>query len=165
MDFKNFILILLFFTLFSCTSNNGYSDLDNLYSDFVKTLKDSDSDKLKAYCYRITPDHGTFKYMNENNLSYQRIPDALEERNIKPSYIGAYYYKRTHSFKQELIRKNQLKDLKYIGREVDGVVYVPGLDTYGTQTHILLESRGDTIRYKLGEILRINGTWRAFTLI
>lgn len=156
-------LLLVCLTAFSCSSEQGYSDLDLLYSEFVEVLKESDSAKLKDYCFKITPDYTTFEYMHKNNFSYQRIPEALDERNIKPTFLGEQYYQHIQSFKEELIRNNQLKDLKYIGREIDGVAYVPVLNTYGTETQILLESKGDTIKYRLGEILRINGSWKSFT--
>lgn len=163
MQIYKFLFALVILSLSSCTSKKGYSDLDLLYSDFVEILKSSNTRDLKNFCYKITPDDRTFEYMNRNNFSYHRIPEALVERNIKPSYLGEQYYEHVQDFKQELIRKNQLKDLKYIGREIEGVAYVPGLDTYGTETHILMESRGDTIKYQLGDIVRIDGSWKSFT--
>ena len=67
-------------------------------------------------------------------------------------------------FKRKLTRKNQLAKLKYIGRERDGEeLYDEKLKIYATETFILMESNGDTIRCKLGEMFKINNSWRSFT--
>jgi len=148
----------------SCNSQNGYSDLDKLYSDFVFYIKDSKTENLKDYCYAITPDQGTVDFMKKNKFSYRGIPEELEKRKIEPSYIGDKYYESVLAFKEKLIRKNQLNDLKYIGREQEGEeLYNEKLKIYVTETFILMESKGDTIRCKLGEMFKINGKWKSFT--
>jgi len=159
-------LLLLFITisLTSCSSQNGYSDLDKLYSDFVVYLQDSSIENLKDYCYAITPDQGTVDYMKKNGFSYRGIPDELEKRKIEPSYIGDKYYESVLAFKEKLIREKQLTGLKYIGRERDGEeLYDERLKIYATETFILMESKGDTIRCKLGEMFKINDKWKSFT--
>jgi len=159
-----FLLILTVILFLSCDSQNGYSDLDILYSDFVLHLKDSNTENLKNYCYKITPDQETVNYMKKNQFSYRGIPEELEKRKIKPSYIGDKYYESVLKFKEKLTRKNQLNNLKYIGRERQGEeLYNEKLKIYVTETFILMESKGDTIKYKLGEMFKINNKWKSFT--
>ncbi|GAA4113363.1 hypothetical protein GCM10022393_12300 [Aquimarina addita] len=163
MKFK-FLLLIVTLSLISCNSQDGYADLDVLYADFVVSLKDANTENLKSYCYSITPDQKTVDYMKKNNFSYRGIPEELEKRNIKPSYIGDKYYESVLAFKEKLIRKKQLNDLKYIGREREGEeLYDERLKIYVTETFILMESGGDTIRCKLGEMFKINEQWKSFT--
>jgi len=158
------LLLVVVISFTSCNSENGYSDLDLLYSDFVLYLQDSNTEKLKDYCYAITPDQGTVDFMKKNAFSYRGIPEELEKHKIKPSYIGDKYYESVIAFKEKLLRRNQLNDLKYIGREREGEeLYNEKLNIYATETFILMESKGDTISCKLGEMFRINGKWKSFT--
>lgn len=64
LKFK-YLLLLTAILLVSCNSQKGYSDLDKLYSDFVKYLKDSNLENLKNYCYRVNPDQATVDYMKK----------------------------------------------------------------------------------------------------
>lgn len=157
-------LLLITVLLVSCNSQKGYSDLDKLYSDFVVYLKDSNLESLKNYCYKITPDQSTFNYMKKNKFSYRGLPEDFEKRNVKPSYLGDLYYESVFAFKERLIHKNKLDHLKYIGREnQEEELYDKKLKIYATETFILMESEGDTIRCKLGELFKINGKWKSFT--
>lgn len=148
----------------SCSNPKGYSDLDKLYADFVVKLKDPNPEQLKAYCYAITPDQHTVDYMKENAFSYRGIPEELEKQKLQPSYIGDVYYKAVLAFKEKLQRRQQLNDLQYIGREQEGEqLYNEKLQIYVTETFILMESKGDTISCKLGEMFKIDGAWKSFT--
>jgi len=159
-----FLLTLSTILLISCNSQNGYSDLDKLYSDFVLYLKDSNNENLKSYCDKICLDQETVNYMKKNNFSYRGVPEELEKRKIDPSGIGGKYYKYVLRFKEKLMHQNQLENLKYIGREQDGEeLYNEKLNIYVTETFILMESGGDTIRCKLGEMFKINDKWKSFT--
>lgn len=159
-----FFLLLGSILLISCDSKKGYSDLDKLYADFVVYLKDSNTENLKNYCYEITPDQETIDYMKKNNFSYRGIPEELENNKIEPSYIGDKYYEYVVAFKEKLISNNQLNNLKYIGRERKGEeLYNEKLNIYVTETFILMESDGDTIRCKLGEMFKVNDKWKSFT--
>ncbi|WP_157972990.1 hypothetical protein [Aureibaculum luteum] len=162
--FSTYFLLLISFSLLGCNSQSGYSDLDELYSDFVVFLKDADENNLKAYCNKITPDQGTVDYMKNNNFSYRGIPEELEKQNIKPSLIGEEFFKSVAYFKQKLIRNNQLENLIYIGREQEGEeLYNEKLKIYVTETFIIMESNGKKIKCKLGEMFRIDGKWKSFT--
>ena len=102
--------------------------------------------------------------MKKNGFSYRGIPEELEKRKIEPSYIGDKYYESVLAFKEKLIRRNQLDSLKYIGREREGEeLFDKKLKIYATETFILMESEGDTIKCKLGEMFKINNKWKSFT--
>ena len=166
MNSKFTILFLLLSTVLflACNTQKGYSDLDELYSDFVKHLKESDEESLNNFCHKITPDEGTAKYMKDNNFSYRGFPEELKKQNVSPSEIGDEYFKAVRRFRQKLRNKRKLNNLKYIGREREGeYLFDERLDIYVTETFILMESNGDTIRCKLGEMFRINGKWKSFT--
>lgn len=158
-----FLMLNLAF-LTSCKSQSqGYSNLDSLYADFVINLKCSD-ENLKQYCYKITPDAGTIIFMEKNNFSYRGIPEGLKKQNVDVKVIGDRYYEMVLGFKQSLIEKKQLENLKYIGREEQGEeLFNKQLGIYVTETFILLKSENDTIRCKLGEMFKIDGKWKSFT--
>ncbi|MCE3283135.1 MAG: hypothetical protein K0Q66_1872 [Chitinophagaceae bacterium] len=145
-------------------SVSSYSDLDALYSDFVVMLKQDDEQKLKDYCFAITPDSSTVAWMKKHNFNYRGIPNELEAKGFSVTAIGEHYYKRVRPFKEKLQRNGQLDNLEYLGREREGDELVnEELDIRGTETFILLRSGSDTIRCKLGEMFRVNGKWKSFT--
>jgi hypothetical protein len=145
-------------------SATGYSDLDQLYSDFVVMLKQDDEQKLKDYCFAITPDSSTVAWMKQHRFSYRGIPDELEAKGFSVTAIGEHYYKRVLPFKEKLQRRGQLDSLEYLGREQEGdEVFNKELDIRGTETFIIMRSGSDTIRCKLGEMFRVNGKWKSFT--
>ncbi len=95
MNSKFIILVLLVSTILflGCDTQKGYSDLDELYSGFVKHLRESIKENLRDYCYKITPDEGTVKYMKNNNFSYRGFPDELKKQNVSLSEIENKYFK------------------------------------------------------------------------
>ena len=165
---KYYFIALVFLLTSSCQSQSqsqsqGYENLDTLYSDFVSSLKLNDTE-LKKYCFKITPDAGTIKYMEKNNFSYRGIPEELKKQNIAVSLIGEKYFESVSYFKQKLVANNQLNTLVYIGRENKGEeLFDKRLGIYATETFITMKSGNDTIRCKLGEMFKIDGKWKSFT--
>lgn len=153
----------------SCSgAKKSYSDLDELYSDFVETLREKDIPELYDYCIAIQPSQETIDYMKETGFSYRGLPNAVEgylkENNLKLSDIEGVYFEHVLAFRNSLLKKGKLKDLKYIGREHNNEsIHDKALGVYYTETFILMESKGDTIKCKLGEMLRINNEWKTFT--
>ena len=158
-----FLLIIILPNI--ANSQSAYSNLDKLYADFVKCLKDSNPQKLKEYCYKVTPDKATIAYMKKNNFSYRGLPEQVVKKRIKLSTIAEDYYKAVLRFKEKLKNNNQLQNLKYVGRDNNKeIIFNKKLNIYFTETFIILESDGDTIQYKLGEMFKINYRWKSFTL-
>lgn len=162
-------LIIAAVTLFvrSCRSqgvqSKGYENLDTLYADFVRYLK-AGGDGLKTYCFRITPDTGTVRYWEKNNISYRGIPDELKKQKLSVNLIGEEYYKSVMAFREDLAGQGQLEDLVYLGRkEQGGELFDQKLKVYGIETFILLRSGSDTISCKLGEMFNFYGKWKSFT--
>jgi hypothetical protein len=163
-NMKRFCLLLFVFTLGCKPASSGYKDLDKLYADFVIVLKDTSEMRLKQYCYDITPDENTVKFMKENKFSYRGIPEELEKQNLKVSVIGDNYFKQVTRFREKLVNRGQLTNLKYIGREEPGEeVMNKELHILATETFIILTSGSDTIRCKLGEMFKVDGVWKSFT--
>ncbi len=160
----SFIILILLLTSCTASQKSGYSDLDELHRDFVTNLRENDVPGLYEYCLSIYPDQKSIEYMKKNDFSYRGIPNELERYKIKTSDLCALYFERVLAFRNKLLRKRQLQDLKYIGKEKDKVsIHDKELDIYFTSTFILMESKGDTIKCNLGELLRINGKWQTFT--
>lgn len=160
-----FAAFLFAITLVGCHTQEGYKDLNKLYADLPVYLNSPDDAALKAYCYKITPDAGTVAYMKAHRFSYRGLPEALEEQQVSVTKIGDDYFHYLLNLRERLKAANQLNDLRYVGREHTGeALYNDALSIYMTETFILLECNGDTIRYKPGEMLRIDGKWKAFTL-
>jgi hypothetical protein len=160
-----FLLLFATILLFSWVpASPGYSDLDLLYADFVKVLKSDDEQALKDYCFAITPDSTTVAWMKLNRFSYRGIPGELERKGFKPGDIGEHYYKYVKRFRERLVSRQQLDSLQYIGREQQGEeMFNEHLEIAITETFIVMNSGKDTIRCKLGEMLRIDGIWKSFT--
>lgn len=143
--------LLIFISITGCQSKpEEYEDLDKLFADFPKYLKASD-DSLRVYCYKITPDESTVKFMEENDVNSSGIPEKL-----KAVYADIYvdlkekYFERLLALKYELIANNQLNNLEYIDREEHGEKLMnKALNIYAVETSVILKSEDDTIFYTL----------------
>ncbi|WP_018343684.1 hypothetical protein [Cytophaga aurantiaca] len=160
-----YLYTLIIIILIGCeTKQQGYSDLDLLYSDFVKVLKSNNEDDLKQYCYKITPDVGTIDYMKKNNFSYRGLLEQINNSKDSIDKKQEIYFQQISQYKQNLILTHQLNDLTYIGRErEDEEMLYKDLNIMITETFIKMRSGNDTIQFKLGEMLRIDGVWKTFT--
>ena len=146
------------------TTSDGYANLDELYADFVTVIKANDTNSIKQYCYKITPDAGTVAFMKDKHFAYRGIPTELEKQKIEVAAIGEQYFKQVAWFREKLVQEGQLANLKYVGREHEGEeMFAKELDIPVTETFIILTSGNDTIRCKLGEMLKVNGVWKSFT--
>ena len=102
--------------------------------------------------------------MKKNNFSYRGFPEELEKQDESIKEIRNNYFEAVWYFRQKLKHKRKLSNLKYIGREREGeYLFDERLEIYATGTGILMESNGDTIKCKLGEMFRINGKWKSFS--
>lgn len=159
------INILFFLSFIGCESKkDGYKDLDKLFADFPKYLKASD-DSLKIYCYKITPDESTLKFMEEHDINIGGIPKKLRALHADINIdLKEKYFERLLKFKKELIHNNQLKQLEYIDREEHGERLMnKALNIYAVETNVILKSEDDTIFYTLGEMYKMQSRWLSFT--
>ncbi|HRN80219.1 MAG TPA: hypothetical protein PKY29_07455 [Ferruginibacter sp.] len=156
-------LFLIFLT--GCEfKKEGYQDLDNLFADFSTYLKASD-DSLRSYCYKITPDESTLKYMEKHDIHIGGIPKKL--RAMKADVrndLQEKYFQKLLNFKHELKSYNQLEQLEYIGREETGERLMnKELNIYAVETNLVLKSGNDTLFFTLGEMYKMQDRWLSFT--
>jgi len=158
-------LLLLVLSL-SCSSPNkdGYTDINELFRAFPEKLKSNDWNELENYIAKIVPDQETFAYMKKVNFSYRGLPEATAKTNFLAEYLRTFYLNNVLRFRVSLEKNDQLKDLKFVKVEREGSeMYDENLGIEATETFIILASGDKTIRCKLGEMFKINGTWRSFT--
>ncbi|MCK0132335.1 hypothetical protein MWU59_12560 [Flavobacteriaceae bacterium F08102] len=158
--------LFLGISFLSCSTPDadGYNDINQLFKDFPVRLKSNHWEDLEGYVARIVPDQKTFDYMKENNFSYRGIPESTSKTPFLAEYIKTFYLANLLRFRVSLEKKNQLKDLKFVKVEHKGTeMYHKELGIEATETFIKLSSGNEMIRCKLGEMFKINGTWRSFT--
>lgn len=140
-------------------SSRGYENLDSLYSDFVDKLK-LGGQELKDFCSKICADIETIRYLEKKKiLNNDIVIDEMKINTFRENYI---IY--VNGFREKLIRRKRLNDIVYIGREHKKEdLLSKELGIYFTETFILMKSGSDTIKYNLGEMMKIKGVWKTFT--
>lgn len=166
---KYFFCLLAFFALVSCKEkSSGYADMDELYKESMVALQTKDLDKIKEYVDKVLPDDGTIAAMKKMDFHYRGLPEELKEQPDGLKLWRENFAKRLYNLSAELEMRGILKDLKFIGYDED---YKPEDIGQGMEkTDVLFaEPFGqfgcpqDTIEYKIGELLKINGVWKSFT--
>lgn len=164
-------LILCLF-LQSCTTSDGYTNIEELYKESLIALKSNDEDKIKIFVTKLFPDKATLNYMKKNGISYRGLPHGLDER---PELLDEGIEKYTLKLKEyadDLQQKGILQDLEFVQFDRSLLPEEP-LESSDTKNMDVLfnepfgefisPSTGEKARYKLGELIRIDGKWKVFT--
>jgi len=159
--------------LVGCTSPRGYNTIEELYQASITAIKSKDKAKIEKFVATILPDESTAEYMRKKGCVYRGFPIMLKEY---PHAIDSSIQLVTREFYDFAIRLEKehgsLDSLHFVGFErtlspeplnepqckCQDVLFeeVWGKLVFGTSN--------DTIPYKVGELLRVNGKWKAFTI-
>ncbi len=143
----------------------GYKELRVLCNDFVEALKAEDDLVLYEFCKKLEPDEYTGEFMQRIRFNYRSFPNKFFEKGYHFTDLVDASYRTLLHFKNYLKAKNHLQDLRFVGfsREFYGYVQFSDFYTLATEEPLILESNGEKYRYKLGELINIDGYWKSFT--
>lgn len=159
-----FALVLIFIT--SCKKkSSGYSDVRELYRASMKAIQSKDIRKIRKFVDEALPDAGTIQALKNKGYNYRGIPNELKDRPTALEDWKADFGNNLLELANDLDGQGILKDLKFIGfdeeyepEEIEkgtGILFMEPFGKFATTT--------DTIEYKIGEVLKINGKWKSFT--
>ncbi|MFK8005505.1 MAG: hypothetical protein AB8H03_04005 [Saprospiraceae bacterium] len=161
-----FLAFLFLISLSSCQaqSTNGYSELNQLFQDFPKVLMSENQDEMKVFIKKLLPDDATIAYLKKNNYSYRNIVEGAEKNPKALELFRSKYLKKMIRFQAKLKRNGQLENLVFekMEQEEIAIIYEP-LKIEATESLIYLKHGANTIKCKLGELLKIDGVWKCFT--
>lgn len=163
---KNLVLVIVLLVLSHFKpQEHDYSQLKNLYSDFVQALKSKDDAILKEFCHELTPGNTTLDFMRKNGLCYRGIPCELDEKGIPASAAANNIYPNILRFRDKLIRAGLINDLVHIdATEYESeTMLINGVSIKGTEDPILFRSGNKMISYPIGEMFLIDNRWTLFT--
>lgn len=157
---------LVFFFIISCKKKStGYSDVRELYKASMVAMQSKDRYKIRRFVEEALPDAGTIQALKSMGYSYRGIPDELKDRPSAMEDWKTAFTNKLFELAAELDGRNILKELKFIGfdeeyqpEEIEkgtGILFMEPFGIFATAT--------DTIEYKIGEVLKINGKWKSFT--
>ncbi len=161
------VIAVALFVLTGCGSkkSTGYTDPKEVYIASMKALQSKDRKTIGKFVNDVLPDNGTVRFLEKNNFDYRGIPNELKEEPNALKEWREDFTNRLVKFSLELEARGILKDLKFIGFDEDyepeeiekgsGILFTEPYGVFGTPT--------DTIEYKIGELLKINGVWKSFT--
>jgi|GEM_PF-1573384 len=162
-----------FLVLVGCTSSHGYDTIEELYQASITAIKSKDKAKIEKFVATILPDESTAAYMRRKNCVYRGFPVMLKEY---PYAIDSSVQLVTREFYNFAIRLEKehgsLDNLHFAGFErtlspeplnepqckCQDVLFE---EVWGK---LVFSNSNDTIPYKVGELLRVNGKWKAFTI-
>ncbi len=165
---KSFIGCGVLALCFTACSNNGFNDTEQLYRESLAALKSKDKAKIKKFVTAILPDKGTAKYMEAHSCSYRGYPEGLKKYPHAVDSAISMYTQTLYSYALSLEKNGILDDLQFIG--FDSKLYSEPLSP-NCKDILIQEPFGlfaspksnDTIGYKLGELLYVDGKWKSFT--
>ena len=156
-----------------CTAQCEYDSIEELYQASIITIKSKDKEQIEKFVKTILPDKSTAEYMKKNNCVYRGFPEKLKENpNAIESSID-FVTQEFYNFASHLEeRYGNLDNLQFIGFERD-ISPEPLNEPRCKCQDVLFEEiwgklvfshSNDTIPYKVGELLKVNGKWKAFTI-
>ena len=163
----------IFVLSLGCTAQREYDSIEELYQASLIAIKSKDKSQIEKFVTAILPDKSTAKYMKENNCVYRGFPEKLKEY---PNAIDSSIVFVTQEFYNFALyleeRYGNLDNLQFIGfkREISPE---PLNEPRCKCQDVLFEEiwgklvfshSNDTIPYKVGELLKVNGKWKAFTI-
>ncbi|MEN8897934.1 MAG: hypothetical protein ABF251_04380, partial [Nonlabens sp.] len=116
---RNLIAILLIITAHSNANGQvNHLTLENLYTDFVKSIKTDNDEELRSFCTRVVMDKETLNFMRQQNMCYKGVPCKLDQQGETMEYVVDMYYKKLLRVKNRLTNENLLKNLE-LGKNID----------------------------------------------
>jgi len=142
----------------------GFGTLHDLFTGFVIALKSESDSVLMEFAKNAVVDDYTREFMNRIRYEYRGFP----QRGSKPGYsvedAVAAYYKQIKHFRDRLKSRGALESLAFNGMEDNWIGYWDrAYNITGTEDWGVLTSQGRTFKYKLGELLYLDGYWKSFT--
>ena len=166
---------LVFVSILGCTSTpRGYDTVEELYQASLVAIKSKDKTQIENFVKTILSDESTAKYMEKNNCVYRGFPQKLKEYPNAIDSSIVYTTQIFYDFALQLEgRYGNLDDLQFVGFDRDISSPKPLNEPQcKCQDILFIEPQGlfvfknnnDTIKYKIGELLKVNKEWKAFTL-
>jgi hypothetical protein len=163
---RYFLFALVFIFIVSCKEKSaGYSDVRELYRASMTALQSKNIKKIRKFVDEALPDAGTIQALKSKGFDYRGIPNELKDRPAALDDWKTDFANRLLELSNELEGRGILNDLKFIGfdeeyepEEIEkgtGILFMEPFGIFATTT--------DTIEYKIGEVLKINGKWKSFT--
>ncbi|WP_438969176.1 hypothetical protein [Nonlabens sp.] len=147
---RNLIAILLIITAHSNANGQvNHLTLENLYTDFVKSIKADNDEELRSFCTRVVMDKETLNFMRQQNMCYKGVPCKLDQQGETMEYVVDMYYKKLLRVKNRLTNENLLKNLE-LGKNIDyrfDTELIPAVKNKKTnETKII--SYGEVVRFQ-----------------
>jgi hypothetical protein len=169
---KQIMFICVLVLPIGCTTSRGYDTIEELYQASFMAIKSKDKKLIADFVSAMLPDKNTARYMEKNNCVYRGFPKGLKEfpTAIDSSIVltTQYYFNLALSLED---RYGSLDNLQFIGFEEE-LLPEPLNESQCKCQDVLFEEpwglfvfqhNNDTIRFKIGEVLKVNGKWKVFT--
>ena len=147
---------------------NGYTELEDLYKNFVRVIKSGNEVEMRQFCKDICPGNDTKIFMEKAKIDYRGFPNKLgTTKEFTLKFIQDNYYdflKDCYVRFSKKESKDFLRNLEYIKADWDKPSVVDA--RYGMkfiETIITLKSGEKEKRIKLGEMIQVDGVWKSFT--
>ncbi|MCF8218350.1 MAG: hypothetical protein K9I29_02570 [Bacteroidales bacterium] len=170
---KIVMLTCVMVLLFGFTNTRGYNTIEELYKSGIMAIKSKDKKQIAEFVTTMLPDKNTATYMEENDCEYRGFPNRLKEYpNAIESAIDQttqFYYDLAFRLEE---RYGNLDSLKFIGfnRELspeslnDRQCNCQDI-LFEEPWGLIVDQRySDTLEFQFGEVLKVNGEWKAFTV-
>jgi len=172
---KQIVYSCIFVSLLGCsTTSRGYDTVEELYQASLIAIKSKDKTQIENFVTSTFPCENTAKYMKKNNCVYREFPEILKKYPYAIDSTIFYTTQRFYDFALQLEKRyGNLDDLQFVGFDRDISLQEPlNEPRCKCQDVLFVEPWGlfvfrhnnDTIKYKIGELLKVNGQWKAFTI-
>lgn len=145
----------------------GYSSLQTLAEAFAAAILNPHDSALMQFAEKVSPTAYTIDYMERLGFNYRGIPDDMQRHAARPEDFSEAMFKDlkrmqwfSNSHNMEMVRC-------YFEEPTVVQMQFPGNIKFNESVVILemksTEGKTEKLRFKIGELLLIDGCWISFT--
>ena len=144
----------------------GYAKAEDLYKAFARILKSESDNLLMEFCRDLIPDSYSRKFMSRIRFEYRGFFSNMVKQDMTIKKVVKKNFQLLLNFRKKLKRAGYLATLKY--KEVKRGSYFwdfrrQKIRLPGTESPGIFMVGDKKIRFKLGELVSIDGFLKSFT--
>ena len=148
---------------FTTPDGGGYTDIKKLLHDFVDALNSKNDSILTAFCKKVAPDGHTVSFLRKSGFKYRTLLHDLDKKAYTLEDLPGEYLFRLKRFCRLLDNKIPSWKLECTDQDLD--IHLRS-DIYCAESVTIawFGTGGKDIKIRMGDLTRIDGFWKSFSL-
>lgn len=143
---------------------NGYKSLESLHQDFLIAMNYHNDSLLRIFADRITPSESVIAYFMSHRLEYEGIPSMMKKHHINREYMSQRIFSELLKFQLDENRFHQIQTNNLKTEHLMIEELIPEHGILHAEYTISIDMTTYQERYRIGDLLYIEGMWYSFSL-